>query len=360
MKVWRRIVCVLPLYLFSLLPLAAQTSSTFYQPGVTTEGAVYFLPMTSIKVTIQIEKTTYTPGDFCKYADRYLRIKDISPNPSTSYRITTIRQEPIAVADTTKRYAVKFDAKTAATNVSLSDEGILLAINADPRAQKVSPQFVAAPRATSINPRQFMSEEILAAGSTAKMAELTAQDIYEIRESRNLLVRGQADNMPKDGEQLRLMLNQLDLQDRTLTSLFVGTTVKDTTEHTLMITPVKPVIQHILFRFSQKLGLVDQDNLAGVPYYINIENLMTVPEPEPVDPKKKNKQMAGIYVNIPGKLRSTISDANQTLLTTEMPAGQFGNVELLSGALFNKRYTTHLWLNPISGAVEKLEAEQPQ
>ena len=360
MKVWRRIVCVLPLYLFSLLPLAAQTSSTFYQPGVTTEGAVYFLPMTSIKVTIQIEKTTYTPGDFCKYADRYLRIKDISPNPSTSYRITTIRQEPIAVADTTKRYAVKFDAKTAATNVSLSDEGILLAINADPRVQKVSPQFVAAPRATSINPRQFMSEEILAAGSTAKMAELTAQDIYEIRESRNLLVRGQADNMPKDGEQLRLMLNQLDLQDRTLTSLFVGTTVKDTTEHTLMITPVKPVIQHILFRFSQKLGLVDQDNLAGVPYYINIENLMTVPEPEPVDPKKKNKQMAGIYVNIPGKLRSTISDANQTLLTTEMPAGQFGNVELLSGALFNKRYTTHLWLNPISGAVEKLEAEQPQ
>ena len=360
MKVWRRTVCVLPLYLFSLLPLAAQTSSTFYQPGVTTEGAVYFLPMTSIKVTIQIEKTTYTPGDFCKYADRYLRIKDISPNPSTSYRITTIRQEPIAVADTTKRYAVKFDAKTAATNVSLSDEGILLAINADPRAQIVSPQFVAAPRATSINPRQFMGEEILAAGSTAKMAELTAQDIYEIRESRNLLVRGQADNMPKDGEQLRLMLNQLDLQDRTLTSLFVGTTVKDTTEHTLMITPVKPVIQHILFRFSQKLGLVDQDNLAGVPYYINIENLMTVPEPEPVDPKKKNKQIAGIYVNIPGKLRSTISDANQTLLTTEMPAGQFGNVELLSGALFNKRYTTHLWLNPISGAVEKLEAEQPQ
>lgn len=358
-EVWRKAVCVLPLYLFSLLPLTAQTSSTFYQPGVTTEGAVYFLPMTSIKVTIQIEKTTYTPGDFCKYAERYLRIKDVSPTPSTSFRITTIRQEPIAVADTAKRYAVKFDAKTAAANVRLSDEGILLAINADPRAQKESPRFMAAPRAASISPRQFMSEEILAAGSTAKMAELTAQDIYEIRESRNLLIRGQADNMPKDGEQLRLMLNQLDLQDRTLTSLFVGTTVKDTTEHTLMITPVKPVVQHILFRFSQKLGLVDQDNLAGVPYYINIENLMTVPEPEPVDPKKKNKQIAGIYVNIPGKLRSTISDAKQTLLTTEMPAGQFGNVELLSGALFNKRYTTHLWLNPISGAVEKLEAEQP-
>ena len=41
-------------------------------------------------------------------------------------------------------------------------------------------------------------------------------------------------------------------------------------------------------------------------------------------------------------------------------AGQFGNVELLSGALFNKKYTTHLRLHPLSGAVEKLDAEQPK
>ena len=355
-----RRVKALPLCLFTSLPLFAQTASSLYQPGVTSEGAIYCLPMTAVKVTIQVEKTTYTPGDFCKYSERYLRIKDVSPNPSVSYRITTIRQEPIAVADTTKCYAVKFDAKTSATNIRLSDEGILLAINAEPKAQHVSPQFVPAPRPSSVNPRQFMSEEILAAGSTAKMAELTAQDIYEIRDSRNLLIRGQADNMPKDGEQLRLMLNQLDLQDRTLTSLFTGTIVKDTTEHTMTITPVKPVFQTVLFRFSQKLGLVDKDNLAGVPYYINIENLATVPEPEPVDPKKKYKQVPGIYVNIPGKMRSTISDSGKTILATEMPAGQFGNVELLSGALFNKRYTTHLWLNPISGGIEKLEAEQPK
>ena len=260
-----RRVKALPLCLFTSLPLFAQTASSLYQPGVTSEGAIYCLPMTAVKVTIQVEKTTYTPGDFCKYSERYLRIKDVSPNPSVSYRITTIRQEPIAVADTTKCYAVKFDAKTSATNVRLSDDGILLAINAEPKAQHVSPQFVPAPRPSSVNPRQFMSEEILAAGSTAKMAELTAQDIYEIRDSRNLLIRGQADNMPKDGEQLRLMLNQLDLQDRTLTSLFTGTTVKDTTEHTMTITPVKPVFQTVLFRFSQKLGLVDKDNLAGVP-----------------------------------------------------------------------------------------------
>ena len=358
--IYRKRLMVLSLVVCHLSYGVAQTASSFYQPGVTAEGAIYFLPKTAIQITVQIEKSTYTPGDFCKYAERYLRIKGVSPTPSVNYRITAIRQEAIAVADTTKGFAVKFDAKTSATNVRLSDDGILLAINAEPKKLDAPQKYAPAPRSAAINPRQYMSEEILAAGSTAKMAELTAQDIYEIRESRNLLVRGQADNMPKDGEQLRLMLNQLDQQDRAMTSLFTGTTINDTTEHTITIVPDKDINRQILFRFSQKLGLVDQDDLAGTPYYITIEDLKTVPAPEPVDPKKKGKQVPGVYVNIPGRLRSTVSNAKEALVTAEFPAGQFGNVELLSGALFNKRYTTRLWLHPLSGAVEKLEAEQPK
>ena len=116
----------------------------------------------------------------------------------------------------------------------------------------------------------------------------------------------------------------------------------------------------MLFRFSQKLGLLDQDDLGGTPYYIIIKDLQTVPPAEPVDPKKKNKPVQGIYVNIPGKMRVSVSNATQTLVTDDFPAGQFGNVELLSGALFNKRYTTRLTLHSVSGAVERLDAELPK
>ena len=350
---------LLLLFLSASLSLSAQTALSAYMPGVTSEGAVYFLPKTAVRITVQVEKTTYTPGEFSKYADLYLRLKDVSLQPSVSYRITTIRQEPVAVADTAKGYAVKFDPKTVAPHVALSEDGVLLAINATPKTVDLQPSFVPAPRQELVNPRQYMSEEILAAGSTAKMAELVAREIYDIRESRNLLVRGQADNMPKDGAQLKLMLNSLDQQDRSLTSLFAGVTVKDTVEHVLTYVASKEVARELLFRFSQKLGMVDSDDLAGVPYYISIENLKTVPE-APVVEKKKIKQVAGIYVNIPGKLRSTLSNSDGKLLSSDFPAGQFGNTELLSAALFNKRYTTHLWLNPLSGAVERLEAEQPK
>ena len=111
------------LLLINLLTLTfakAQTESSFYQPGVTPEGAVYFLPKTAVKVIVQVEKKTYTPGDFCKYAERFLRIKNVSSTPSVSYRITSIRQEAVAVADTSKRYAVEFNAKTSASNESCS------------------------------------------------------------------------------------------------------------------------------------------------------------------------------------------------------------------------------------------------
>ena len=355
----------------SPLTSSAQTVSSFYQPGVTAEGAVYFLPKTAVRVTVEVEKTTYTPGDLCQYAERYLRLRDVSPTPSVGYRITAIRQEPVAVADTTKRYAVKFDPRTSATNIRLSDDGVLVGINTEVRGEKQEVRDYTQPKnnpltshssplTSKLNPRQFMSEDALAAGSTSKMAELIAQDIYEIRDSRNQLVRGQADNMPKDGEQLRLMLNQLDLQDRALTSLFAGTTVSDTTRHTFLIVPDSVIVRDILFRFSQKLGLVDADDLAGVPYYINIDDLSTVPAPAPVDPRKKLKPIDGIFVNIPGRLRATVSDGQQAIITSEFPAGQFGNVELLSGSLFNKRFTTRLWLNPLSGAIERLDAEQPK
>ena len=327
----------------------AQTVISSYKPGVTSEGAVYYLPKTAIRVTMQVEKSTYTPGEFCKYSEKFLRMKDVPASASTKYRILSVKQEPFAVADTSKCYAVKFDAKTSACNVRLSDEGILLAINTDAKQQSKSNSApVQQIRPLKKSPKSYLNEEILSAGSTAKMAELTAQEIYEIRESKSMLAKGQADFMPKDGEQLKLMLEELNTQNEALTSLFIGTTENDTTTHTFTYVVDKPTKRDVLF-------------LSGTPYYINIEDLKTVDEPAPVDPKKAAKPLqSGIYVNIPGKLRSTIFDAKNQIVSNEFPAAQFGNVELLSGALFNKKYTTRLLLNTLTGAVEKLEAEHPR
>ena len=210
---------------------------------------------------------------------------------------------------------------------------------------------------------QSLSESIAkmntASDQLSKMAELTSREIYDIRENHSLLIKGQADFMPQDGQQLKLMLAQLETQEQALRSLFEGVTTRDTTEYILTYVPTKPVSRELLFRLSQQIGLVDADDLSGDPYYITIENIDVLPptDEEAAAKTKKKEYEAGIYVNIPGRIRSTIHQGIEQIAQAQFPAAQFGNVELLSADLFNKHYTTQLWLNPVTGAVERLQAD---
>ena len=349
-------------FLLSAVCAEAQTATSAYRPGVTPEGAVYYLPRTALRISVLVERTSYVPGDFAAYAKRYLRLQDVGLEPVVSHRVLGITQMPFGQADPAKAYAVKFNAKTVAANVALADDGRLLAINAEPQQEKqgdVAQPFTPAKKAAAVNPRQYMSEEILAAGSKAKMAELTSREIYDLRENRSLIVKGQADFMPQDGQQLNLMLAQINTQETALRSLFEGTTTRDTTEHVLTFLPQKAVSREVLFRLSQKMGMVDADDLSGEPFYISIDDISTLPptdEEEAAKVKKKDYE-AGVYVNVPGRMRSTISQGIDQIGQAEYPCAQFGNVELLSGDLFNKHYTTQLWISPVTGAVERLQAD---
>ena len=321
----KQFLAIAVMALSSFCSLSAQTATSTYTPGATTEGIVYFLPKTAIRVAVQIEKTTYTPGDFAQYAERFLRLKDVSSEPSTVHRIISLSQTAVGERDTTKAFVIKFNNKTSAVNVSRTDDGLLLAVNAQPLEQNVPTPFKAHAKRQPLDPRQFMSEEILAAGSKAKMAQLTAQEIYDIRDSRSQLIKGQADFMPKDAEQMKMMLSQLEQQDQALTSLFTGTVVRDTVEEIFMVHPSAELAKVPLFRFSRHFGVVDID---------------------------------GLYYNVPGKMRTTVFRGNEPLNTEDLPSAQFGNVELLSGELFNKHYGTRLWMNVITGGIDRLEAEQ--
>ena len=308
----------------------AQTQVNEYHPGITAEGAVYYLPKTTIQVNVRVEKTTYTPGEFCKYADKYLRLGKVNETGYSTYKIIGTDITSYGEADKDKAFAVKVNPKTAVCNLRLAEDGRLLAVNTDAPKEKALPKpFEPSAKPAPIDPRSFLNQEILAAGSVMKMAELTASEIYDIRESRNSLIKGEADFMPKDGEQLKLMLAKLEQQDKVLTSMFAGTISKATTETLLTLSPDKDI------------------------------------DPKALKAKEKADQAAKakgncLYVNEPSKMHVTLADGNKKVAEYEAAAGQFGRVELLSGDLFNKHFTTRLTLNPESGAVERLTAEEPK
>ncbi len=345
--------------IISTLLLSAAASFLSYAQQAN-EAITYYLPKTAVHVNVIIEKTNYTPGQLAEYAQRYMRLDNVSLEPYTTYRIIATNMYTTAEPDASKLFSLELDKNHFINNVSKTEKGLLLAINGEGKDNTVIPTFTPSKPQPILNSKDYMSQDILSATSSAKMAELTANEIFEIRDSRTQLARGEADFMPKDGTQLKLMMSQLDTQEKALMQVFAGITTKDTTMTSITYIPTSEVEKQPLFRFSKYYGIVDNDDLSGSPYYIKVAKKKTFDEEPPQadgNKAKKDKNDIGLRVNIPAKMDITVfNGTGNTLAKEQFQAPQFGKLEILSGELFGKKQSSRLILNPQTGAISKIEA----
>ncbi|MCR5470639.1 MAG: DUF4831 family protein [Prevotella sp.] len=307
---------------------------------------VYYLPKTVLRLHLQMERQSYTPGAFSRYADRYLGLSGINQEQQMVYRVMGCELTSIGVRDTTKCFTLHLKGKGEEADIRLSDDGVLQAINAEPVSQQIPFPMASSGTASRQSPRiALLPAEVQTAGSMAKKAELTARLINELRQQRQQLATGEADDMPQDELQLQLMLNELDQQCNDLLQHFTGTTFRDTLRHTLTFCPEQDVNREVLFRVSHYLGLVDKDDLAGVPFYITIKNLYPSEVPLPENDKGED-----IYANVPGMAQVTIEQEDQPLASFTIPVAQFGYLELRKGSIFKKQ-VSHMTFHPATGAV---------
>lgn len=336
----------------------AQTEVSEYHPGVTEEGITYFLPETHVRVAVKATRVHHEPGEFCQYAERYLRLQQVPQTAYDEWVIEGVTLYTFGRADKTQAYTVKLKQKTSAPLVGLSQDGRLLSINAEATTEPALLQpSVVKEASEDYNPDQFKTQEILSAGSTSKMAELTAGEIYDIRENRGLLAKGQADFMPKDGEQLRLMLASLDKQEEGLLKLFTGTQTRETHTFVFDVTPKEECEKVQLLRFSKYLGVVDEDDPAGEAVYISVTDLKTLPEVV-VDPKAKaKKEVDDVRYTVPGRASVRVFTDERELANQSFPMAQFGRVEHLGTELFNKKMGTRIQFYPETGGIAKVEGD---
>ena len=314
-------------------------------------GVTYMLPKTEIEINVYVTKHTYTPGTFCKYADRYLRLNDVSAEEQEYWTLDKVETAVVGVPDKENTYFVKLKDKSTAPLMELTEDGIVRSINLPFSGKKNKKDVAPTPAVAEkeIDPRSFLTEEILMASSTAKMAELVAKEIYAIRESKNALLRGEADNMPTDGTQLKLMLDNLNMQEKSMTEMFAGKVKEEAKTYTIRITP-QEMKNTVAFRFSRKLGLVANNNLAGEPAYISITDLKTV-----APATEEGKKVEGVAYNVPGRAHVTVEFGQEALFDGELPVTQFGSKEFLAPVLFNKNTITKVLFDTATGGLLKVE-----
>lgn len=323
---------------------------------------VYSLPQTTLKITLECEQTLRKPGEFYRYAKRYLNVEPEITTETRSARLVSATVHAEGIPDTKERYAVTFKNGTSPYMV-LDGAGIPLAMNTDEVSAKEQPEL---PQARAAEPtpletaaaRQVISQEMLQSQSTAKRAELAAQAIFTIRQTRADLLSGQADQTPPDGLSLKLMLENLEAQEQALMAMFVGTTSTWTDVATFSYTPVESAddetarVHKVLARISALEGFVAADDLSGIPVYIDVKVLTRGEMPV------NEKGMAlvfprnGIAYRIPGEIGVKITCEERTYYEGRVPTAQYGIVYGINpGLLTDRKAPIALQFDPTTGGI---------
>lgn len=364
-EMYKKILLIAGLVLASILPLSAQYNRFFNKGDSKSKyGVQYVLPQTYVNLRVLSKKTVFTPGELCQYAERYLKLTDVPTNATTQWTFERAKMTLASKPDSAKVFFVPMNEKTTAPLMELTPDGIVKSINMTlpqvaPTAADETPAPIAkAKEQKEIDPHTLLSEEILMAGSTAKMAELISKEIYNIRESRSDLVKGEADNLPKDGAQLKLMLDNLDAQEKALTSMFTGTYKTEEQSVTIPF-EISEMNDRVLFRFSNALGVVDKDDLSGRPFLLTIKKMEAVDlrAQDAIDTKKKKEEdkNEGVAYNLPGHAQFILKDGNRQVAVSDFLVTQFGTVEYLAPTLFTKKTTVSVRFDPFTGALLKID-----
>lgn len=337
--------------------------------GIKDNTLCYYLPRTVLTATVTVRNTKYTPGEFGRYAERYLRLDPPAQSASDTWEITQISLIASGQPDMSHMVVTNLPKKGSIPMINIDSNGIISSVGViETQAVPSAPAPAVAlpqPTARKKSGNDYLTEEILQASSTTKMAELTARDIMEIRESRNAISRGQAEFMPDDGETMRYMIEFLNEQEEALVSLFTGTTEVSEKTYRIEVIPGSDISKSVLFRFSTKLGLLAADNLAGAPVWIDIEQKQEKIQSPDLESngavKEKSKSGIGkketpfLYYRIPGKARIRIYDNTQEFVKTEESIAQFGILESIPESVFTKGEGVRITFNRTTGGISSME-----
>ncbi|MBR4070200.1 MAG: DUF4831 family protein [Bacteroidaceae bacterium] len=315
----------------------------------------YYLPKTVTEIEFVASKTTRKAGEYYQYARKYLGISDVITEDSETWHLESATITSRGEANTDERYQLTFKAGQT-PYIFVSEEYTILSVNTAPDTNITTTATAANQDVINdIDSSKALSSDILMSGSIAKMAEMAAKQIYRIRESRMDILTGDADNMPADGESLRIVIEQLEQQEQALTALFEGTTSVEYVTKKMVYTPTDNVENQVILRFSEHLGFVDASDLCGAPIYLSVD--VTERGEYPLDNKGVVKKVpkGALAYNIPGKIDISLHFDSKTLAREELGVAQLGVVFGLDPALLSrKKERTYVVFDPTTGGITQI------
>jgi len=331
--------------ILTLLLLSATALSAVAQSRADALSA-YFLPRTTLTLTVTVERVSFFAGPYARYADKYLGIA-AEKDDAVRYEILQMQLTPYLEADPAARYSVP--SKAGEQLLNLSAQGLVslgAGIGAPLRwdyPTDVAGDFSACGPASNLTSRSTtlyredpadsaftrveVHQKMTVAKSLDARAEEAAEKLLELRDYRLDLLTGNIDGN-FSGEALGAAARELAALEAEYLRLFTGYSVRQRQTFSFDIIPKTGSSGRdvqVAFRLSDTEGLLPADDLSGQPFMIEITPEGPVPADDPADPKLKN----ALHCRIPAVCRVRVSDGVRTYLQTRLPIAQKGQTGLI-------------------------------
>ena len=281
--------------LAAILILAPAHSQIIRESDQLPQGAIiYSLPQTSIRVSVKVLCTEFTPGPYAAWSEKYLGVA-AQRNAKKTYTFQQIEITPFVEADPSLNVALNLgNSKNASANfLNFCSQGLIVApgyfnsSSAPLRFPAYLPQQFneAVPHLGTQTTQLYKSvtnengevEKVavpqtqVVAKPSEKKAEETAALIFRLREKKIDILTGDTD-ANYSGAALGSAVDNMERLEQEYTSLFLGRNVTSVMEASFDVVPeAKGGKQNIVaFRISDTQGIVGADNMSGRPIYLEL------------------------------------------------------------------------------------------
>lgn len=344
--------------------LTILTASVLSAVNLFGQTVVYSLPSTTIHLTVEAVRSSYTPGPYAGYAKKYLGI-DVPLEECVTYTLSNIRLTPCLEADRSRSYVLNLGGvgKKASPMpfLQFTSQGLVILSNDDNvngstwrfpsmasgdndmLASKATGNLTSAETVLYRTERNDNGEferiaykqSQVVEKSLEKKAQEAASMILNLRQNRINIITGNTD-ATFSGDALRAAIEETSRIEEDLMSLFTGSVSNFVQTMSFDVIPDTSSTEEmvIAFRLSDTQGLLPPDNISGRPIVLEIVPDAKQPETEQFLSESirsgsayrtyRSSQSEDIHYRIPAICTVRITDGQELLLQSRIPVYQKG------------------------------------
>ena len=326
---------------------------------------VYYSPKTILGLDFTYTVEKHEMGPYAQFAADMLGATDFVKENKTVFTLENVTIGTKTVADMNRPHKVVPQKGLDIQLLRLNEKNLLVGYNlpaepekAEPKKQLTTAKGAGKSRISSIHVAPF-PEEVLKARSPRAQAFEVAKQIFHIRETRMYLLSGEVEHAPADGEAMKLVLAELDKQERELTELFVGKR-SVTTEHKRITwdqitkhTFQESTIQKDFLYFSEENGFTNKENVDAdsITIWVGRQKVEYQAPGSKKKSSKKGEVLSQISYNLPGSALVKIIYKGRLLAERTIPVAQLGIDVPLPQSLFTGKELPKIQFNEKTGNI---------